>query len=77
MRFVNFQIVTYDLRNGNILALVPILFKEENGYNIVMENERYLIETKGNFHNQNLHQNTLNNFATFLSDHLEALNSLT
>jgi hypothetical protein len=77
MRFVNFQIVTYDLRNGNVLNIVPIVMQEKDGFNIEMENEKYLIETKGNFGIQNLHQNTLINFATFLSDYLEALHSLT
>jgi hypothetical protein len=77
MRFVNFQFVTYDLRNGNILHIAPILMQEKDGFNIEMENEKYLVETKGNFGIQNLRQNTLHNFATFLSDYLEALHSLT
>jgi hypothetical protein len=76
MRFVNFQIVTYDLRNGNILTIIPILMQEKEGFNIEMDNEKYLIETQGNFTIHNIHKDTLKNFAHFLSDYLEALHSL-
>ena len=70
VRFVNFQIVIYDLRKGNKLTIIPVTPQNKGENNIHMGMEIFLIETHGVLDKANIHEDTLSNFANFLSDYL-------
>lgn len=57
--------------------ITPIPFGDESGYNFRMDNEKYLIEALGDLDAANINDCTLQNFASFLSDHLQAMKRLT
>jgi hypothetical protein len=77
IRFVNFQIVTYDLRNGNSITITPVPPQAECEFNISMGIEKLLIEAQGDLNEANIHENTLNNFSNLLSDYQRAIRGLT
>jgi len=77
IRFVNFQIVSYDLQNGNSLTITPVPHQAEAEFNISMGIEKLLVETYGELNEANIHENTLNNFANLLSDYQRAIRGLT
>ncbi|MDR3628264.1 MAG: hypothetical protein P4L45_15580 [Ignavibacteriaceae bacterium] len=76
LRFVDSKIISYDLHNGNKLAIVPVPYYQEDGFNLEMGIEKYQIETNGDFNIKNIQKSSLKNFTTFLFNYLPALKQL-
>jgi hypothetical protein len=79
VRYISLQNIIYDLKNGDKLKIFPFVpgTRPESQCSVKLEHENYEIETEGNFNLNNMSEDTLNNFADFLCENLEALSRLT